>query len=130
MSRAALLLPLLLLTSSVAHAEPIDVPFEPTVPPVVPVSPPEAPPIAPFREVATALVGRYQETAAPVSVARCPYALSCSALALRSLQQESFTVALIHFVDRFFFRENADAPSHYELRHQPGGRLLLDDEIR
>lgn len=131
MSRARRL-PVLLgafFTCSVAHADPIDLPFEPVVAGVAP-APPEPPPVAPFREVARALVERYQETASPVSIARCPYVVSCSALALRSLQQESLAVALLRFVDRFFFRENADAPAHYELRHQAGGRLLLDDEVR
>jgi hypothetical protein len=125
---AAPLLALLTLSlPSPAGAQvPPDLPFEPAPPGVPPLPPP--PPFAPFRELSLALVERYQETAAPVSVARCPFALSCSALAHQALHEQGLSVALIRFVDRFFFRENAGTPDHYQLRRAPGGRLLLDDE--
>lgn len=124
----ALLLALLTLSlSSPAGGQvPPDLPFEPAPPGAPPLPPP--PPFAPFRELSLALVERYQETAAPISVARCPFALSCSALAHQALHEEGLPVALIRFVDRFFFRENAGTPDHYTLRRAPGGRLLLDDE--
>jgi hypothetical protein len=90
--------------------------------------PPPSLAFPPLPNALAAAVGFYRREIGPMSVSRCPYAVSCSTLALSSLRRYGL-LGLLPFVDRFFFREGADAQLHYARRVQPSGVLKLDDSL-
>ncbi len=51
------------------------------------------------------LIHLYQSKAAPNSISRCPFAISCSRYADRALEKYG-VFGIPVFVDRFFYREN------------------------
>lgn len=115
----------LFLVSSMARAE--EAPFEPDE--IDLEEAPEAPPkYRPLTDTLLTLVSLYREEVGPRSLRRCPFVVSCSALAKRELEENGI-LGLFVFLDRFFYRENIDAHRHYPRRRSEDGVLLLDDEI-
>ncbi|MEK6606028.1 MAG: membrane protein insertion efficiency factor YidD [Myxococcota bacterium] len=89
--------------------------------------PGDEPRFAPFGDLALAAVRLYRARIAPRSIARCPFVVSCSTLALRSVESEGLFLGLLRFIDRFFFRETPAALSLYRSVYLPDGALRLDD---
>lgn len=113
-------------SSATAQLPPVDEPFEPELA-VAPSPPAERRPSL-LVDFATFAIQGYQHSHRDVSIARCPYAVSCSRFALESIQTHGFALGTLLFVDRFFYRENTSARERYRLVRQ-GGRLLLDDSL-
>jgi putative component of membrane protein insertase Oxa1/YidC/SpoIIIJ protein YidD len=84
-----------------------------------------SPPAVLFSE-ADKLITYYQHKISPHSVSRCPFKISCSEFARKAVALHG-AVGFLLFVDRYLYRENADAFSHYALVETRLGILKLDD---
>jgi hypothetical protein len=115
--------------STSSHAQTF--PEAPWDAPLVRVSPPPAPSLAlgPLSEALTSSIRFYQREIGPNSIARCPYAVSCSNFALRVTRDYGF-FGLPLFLDRYFFRENGEIPRHYPRVRLAGGVVRFDDSLR
>jgi putative component of membrane protein insertase Oxa1/YidC/SpoIIIJ protein YidD len=113
-----------------AGDEPERAPEEPFEPSLEAEEAPAAPLTAGFRPLAdlTLRLVRYYQTEIGVhSIARCPYAVSCSRYAVGQIERHGALVGLAYFLDRFFYRENASALGLYGAAVAPDGSLKLDD---
>jgi hypothetical protein len=79
------------------------------------------------RSVALSLIRMYQRNISPKSVKRCPFNISCSQFATRSIERHGLVLGLVRFVDRFCFREHTAASLYYPLAVSSDGALRLDD---
>jgi len=59
-----------------------------------------------------ALIHLYQNHAAPNSISRCPFVISCSHFADRALEKYNL-LGIPVFIDRFFYRENNELFGRY-----------------
>ena len=105
-------------------------PWEPDLAPPAAISTTPAPGFHPVTDVARAAIRFYQTDIGSRSVARCPYAVSCSRFAANAIEQDGLLLGLLSFVDRFFFRENAAALQHYGWARTADGQTRLDDTVR
>lgn len=104
-------------------------PWEPDLAPPAAIPTP-APGFHPVTDVARAAIRFYQTDIGSRSVARCPYAVSCSRFAANAIERDGLLLGLLSFVDRFFFRENAAALQHYGWARTADGQTRLDDTVR
>ncbi|MBM4167494.1 MAG: membrane protein insertion efficiency factor YidD [Ignavibacteria bacterium] len=72
------------------------------------------------------IISYYQTNISINSVSRCPFKISCSHYAQGAIQRHGF-LGICKFIDRYFFRENNEAFSHYKLLQTENGVLKLDD---
>lgn len=103
-----------------------DEPFEPA-PEVSPEATAEAPGFRPLADLALRLVRYYQTDIGVHSIARCPYAVSCSRYAAGQIERHGAVIGLAYFLDRFFYRENTAAIGLYGAVRGADGGLRLDD---
>ncbi len=81
----------------------------------------------PLADLALKLIHYYQTDLGGHSIARCPYAVSCSRYAVGQIERHGAIVGLAYFFDRFFYRENTAAIGLYGSALAPDGSLKLDD---
>lgn len=87
-----------------------------------------SPPKSIFLEATNYLISFYKKDISTGSVNRCPFAISCSSFLKKALKDQSI-FGLFMFFDRYFYRENLDAFSHYKLIQTNYGVLKLDDGL-
>lgn len=122
------LLLLVLGAASVSAQRVQDVPWEPGEGTVRLVAAQPAPPMSIIGMFSRSAVSWYHSTSSSHSVARCPFEISCSRFAVMALDR--YGIAGVPLVlDRYFFRENAEAFSLYERKAVRNGVVKLDDAL-
>jgi len=86
------------------------------------------PPKSVFLDMADFLILFYKKDISTNSISRCPFAISCSSFCKEAIEEHG-AFGLVLFIDRYFYRENIDAFSHYSLIQTNYGVLKLDDEL-
>lgn len=86
------------------------------------------PPRSIFLDLADDLITFYQNDISIESISRCPFVISCSSFCKEAINKYGL-LGLAMFIDRYFYRENIDAFSHYNLIQTNYGVLKLDDKI-
>ncbi len=71
---------------------------------------------------------KYQSIIGSKTIHRCPFEISCSHFLTISIKNHGAIKGTALFLDRYFFRENAFIPSHYEAVIK-GNRIVYRDEI-
>jgi hypothetical protein len=79
-------------------------------------------------DVSDQLISFYQKDISVGSISRCPFSISCSSYFRKAVEKYGF-VGLALFIDRYFYRENVEAFSHYKLIQTRLGIIKLDDEM-
>ncbi len=86
------------------------------------------PPQSFFVSLTNSAISLYQRDISTQSISRCPFEISCSRFAIRSIADHGvFGVAL--FIDRYFYRENIESFINYKLIKTNNGLLKLDDKL-
>lgn len=73
------------------------------------------------------LIKYYQDRVSTKSIHRCPFHLTCSNFALKSIKQYGLFSGSIRFIDRYYFREHTRAKRYYPLIFDNDGVTKLDD---
>ena len=85
--------------------------------------------VSPISSFSLALIKMYQKKNSPNSTThRCPFKISCSNFAYRSISEKWLLTGLLLFVDRYHYRENLSAPYNYPLYENQEGILKLNDD--
>jgi hypothetical protein len=92
-----------------------------------PAPPPAAKPETLAGDVFEALVAAYRANEAHTTIRRCAFSVTCSSFAEKAISRYGFLVGGVVFIDRYFYRENADSRNHYPLIGAPDGTYRLDD---
>ena len=71
---------------------------------------------------------QYQSKIGSKTIHRCPFEVSCSHFLTASIKNHGPLKGTALFLDRYFYRENMDIPSHYEAVVK-NNRLVYNDEI-
>ena len=86
--------------------------------------------VSPFTQISLSLIRFYQKQISPNSISgRCPYKISCSNFAYRSISERGFLIGILLFVDRFYYRENSGTRYYYPLFENTEGVLKLEDDF-
>lgn len=85
--------------------------------------------IRPSILIANRVIKFYERKISTQSISRCPFYISCSEYAYQALRKHGLILGICFFIDRHFYRENATAYFHYELRETKTGVLKLDDSF-
>ena len=81
-----------------------------------------------YLDIANSLISFYKKDISNGSISRCPFVISCSSFCKEALNSYGIW-GLVLFIDRYFYRENFDAFSHYKLIGTKSGVLKLDDTL-
>ncbi len=71
---------------------------------------------------------KYQSIIGSKTIHRCPFEISCSHFLTISIKNHGTIKGTALFLDRYFFRENAFIPTHYEAVIKDN-RVVYRDEI-
>lgn len=78
--------------------------------------------------LSNSVISLYQKDISIQSVSRCPFEISCSHFAKRSISEYGI-IGVAMFVDRYFYRENIESFINYKLIKTKSGILKLDDKL-
>jgi putative component of membrane protein insertase Oxa1/YidC/SpoIIIJ protein YidD len=123
-----LFLCLLLYGSAVAQTSDIALPeaWEPEIQNPIDISPPASSQFSLITHTLIKAINYYQEKISPQSISRCPFEISCSNFAKKAIEKKG-VFGLIIFLNRYYFRENAECFSKYKIVQTQEGILKLDD---
>ena len=63
------------------------------------------------------------------SISRCPFKESCSNYFERNIKEKGLLLGLVHFIDRYYYRENKSSLSKYPLYFEKDYKVKYDDKI-
>jgi hypothetical protein len=89
----------------------------------------DAPPTGSGVRLAQKAIRYYQRKISTLSVDRCPFYVSCSNYASRTIDRHGLLIGTALFIDRYFYRENRAAFAYYDLKETPAFVLKLDDSV-
>ncbi len=86
--------------------------------------------VFPLSSISLSLIHIYQKKISPNSTThRCPYKISCSNFAYKSISRKGFFPGILMFIDRYYYRENPGIPYLYPLYENEEGVLKLNDDF-
>jgi len=73
------------------------------------------------------MISLYQHQSTENTISRCPFYISCSSFALKSVKEHGIFLGSLLFIDRFFYRENSSIYKHYNFKRRDNSVLKLND---